>query len=431
MTRTPSNEALLAAAREHVVRGITSTELTVDSASGGAIVDLEGRTLVDFASGIGALNLGHGDEAVVEAIHRQTDRYLHQCAIVALYEPYVDLCRRLGELSPAPGDQRTLLVNSGSEAVENAVKAARAATGRRGVVVLERAFHGRTMLGLAMAGKVSPYKRGLGPFVPEVYHAPAPYPYRGVSTEQALAGLRRLFEAEVDPSEVACLMVEPVQGEGGIIPLPDEFLRALGAICREKGIVFAVDEIQCGLRRTGPVWAVESSGAEVDILVSGKSLGGGLPVAAVTGRAEVMDSVGQGGYGGTFGGNPVSCAAALALLDRLQEPDLDARIERLVETLWGRLGALAERHPQIGEVRGRGAMIGIELVADPQTREPAPDLVEEVVRQSRRNGVITLPAGFYRNVIRLLPPLNLSAEDCERGLTAFEAAVDRVLGGSP
>jgi 4-aminobutyrate aminotransferase len=423
-----TSSELIAAAREHVTAGITSTELSVSASSGGVIVDADGRRLIDFAAGIGSLNLGHSAPAVIEAIHAQVDRYLHQCAIVALYEPYVELCRRLGEIAPSSGPQRTLLVNSGSEAVDNAVKAARAATGRRGVVVLERGFHGRTMLGLGMAGRVVPFRKGLGPFVPEIYHAPAPYAYRGFGEEEALAGLRRLFEAEVDPSEVACLFLEPVQGEGGIIPLPDGYTREVGALCRELGILLVADEIQCGLRRTGPMWGIEHSGVEFDLMVSGKSLGGGLPLSALTGREEVMNAVGKGGYGGTFGGNPVSCAAALALLDGLEDPALEGQIEALVAKLRGRLDGLPERYPQVGEVRGRGAMLGIEMVVDPETRTPAPDLADRVVAEGRANGVVTLTAGFHRNVIRLLPPLTLGEAECEAGLRALEAALDTVLG---
>ncbi|MDX6504912.1 MAG: 4-aminobutyrate aminotransferase / (S)-3-amino-2-methylpropionate transaminase / 5-aminovalerate, partial [Gaiellaceae bacterium] len=277
----------VAAARErYVARGISTSPLVVTRAEGARLWDAEGREYLDFAGGIGCQNLGHGLPAVVAAIHEQVDRFLHQCFMVGMYEPYVEVCRRLAELSPCRGDeQKSLLVNSGAEAVENAVKVARAATGRPGVIVFDRAFHGRTSLTLAMTSKVVPYKLGFGPFTPEVYRAPAPYPLRGVSTEDALHGLELLFKQDVAPSSVACIVVEPVQGEGGFLVMPPEFLDALREVCDRHGIVLVADEVQSGVGRTGTVWAVEHHGVEPDLLVSGKSLGGGLPLAAVTGRA--------------------------------------------------------------------------------------------------------------------------------------------------
>ena len=312
-------------------------------AEGARITDVDGRTFVDFAGGIGCQNTGHRHPAVVDAIRDQLDRYLHQCFIVGTYEPYVDVCRRLAELSPCgDGEQRSLLVNSGAEAVENAVKIARAATGRPAVVVFDGAFHGRTLLAMTMTSKVKPYKAGFGPFAPEVYRAPAPYPYHGISSDDAIAALEHLFKADVDPSTVACVVLEPVQGEGGFVTMPPDYPARLQELCRAHGILYVDDEVQSGVGRTGTMWAIEQyEGAEPDLLVSGKSIGGGLPLAGVTGRAEVMDAAPPGGLGGTFGGNPLSCAAALAVLDTVSDPEFLAAARDLGEHAARRLDALA------------------------------------------------------------------------------------------
>src|SRR5437762_5005886 len=282
--------------------------------------------------------------------------------MVGMYEPYVEVCRRLDDLWPGHTETKSVLVNSGAEAVENAVKIARTATGRPGVVVFDRAFHGRTNLTMAMTSKLV-YKQGFGPLAPEVYRAPAPYAYRGVSTEDALRGLELLFKQDVDPQSVACLVLETVQGEGGFIPMPTEFIGALKDLCEQNGILYVADEVQSGCGRTGPVWAIEHFGVEPDLLVSGKTLGGGLPLAAVTGKAGLMDSVEPGGLGGTFSGNPVSCAAACAVLDALAEPSFRERAEEVGRIVRGRLDDLAARHEAIGEVRGLGSMLAIELEA--------------------------------------------------------------------
>ena len=310
----------------------------------------DGNTYIDFAGGLGCQNTGHRLPAAVAAIHEQVDRYLHQCFMVGMYEPYLDVCRRLAELSPCRGDeQKSLLLNSGAEAVENAVKIARAATGRPAVVVFDHAFHGRTLLTMTMTSKVV-YKRGFGPFAPEVYRAPGPYPYRGVSTDDAIAGLEALFKSEVDPQEVACVVLEPVQGEGGFIPMPHDFPARLREVCDRYGILYVDDEVQSGVGRTGPMWAIEHYGVEPDLLVSGKSLGGGLPLAGVTGRGEVMDAVGPGGLGGTFGGNPVACAAAVAVLDEVASETFQRRARELGEFI--RDGP--RRNRPAGGLRGRG-----------------------------------------------------------------------------
>src|SRR4051794_19616614 len=309
-----SAERVLAARERFVPRGVATTDLVVARAWGARLWDADGNEYIDFAGGIACQNLGHGAASVTRAIHEQVDRYLHQCFMVGIYEPYVALAERLDDVWPGTRATKSILLNSGAEGVENAVKIARAATGRDSVVVFDRAFHGRTNLTMAMTSKLV-YKQGFGPLATDVHRAPAPYPYRGVSTTDALHGLELLFKQDVDPREVACIVIEPVQGEGGFIPMPPEFLHALKDLCDRHGILYVDDEVQAGCGRTGPVWAIEHTGIEPDLLVSGKTLGGGLPLAGVTGRAELMDAVHPGGLGGTFGSNPVACAAALAVLE--------------------------------------------------------------------------------------------------------------------
>jgi 4-aminobutyrate aminotransferase len=399
-----------------VPRGIATTDFVVARAEGATLWDADGNELLDFAGGIACQNLGHNPEAVVRAVHEQVDRYLHQCFMVGMYEPYVEVARRFDELWPGDSETKTLLVNSGAEAVENAVKIARAATRRPGVVVFDRAFHGRTNLTMAMTSKLV-YKQGFGPLAPEVYRAAAPYPYRGVTVEDAVAGLELLFKQDVDPAAVACVVLETVQGEGGFIPMPTEFLRALKELCERHGILYVADEVQSGCGRTGPVWAIEHSGVEPDLLVSGKTLGGGLPLAAVTGKAELMDAPHPGGLGGTFGGNPVSCAAACVVLDQLAEPAFRERADEIARLLRTRLDELASRHQEIGEVRGLGPMLALELA------ERSADRAREITVAARKHGLLLLSCGLYGNVIRLLPPLTATDDELERGLAIVEASL--------
>jgi 4-aminobutyrate aminotransferase len=423
----PYSPADVRAARErYVSRAVATPPLVVVGAQGARIEGDDGRTYIDFAGGIGCQNLGHGPSDVVRAIHDQVDRYLHQCFMVGSYEPYVEVCRRLAELYPGSGGPyKSVLLNSGAEAVENAVKIARAATGRPAVVAFDRAFHGRTLLTMSMTSKVAPYKRGFGPFAPEVYRAPAPYELRGVGTDAALAGLEHLFKSDVDPETVACVVLEPVQGEGGFIPMPADFPRRLKELCARHGILYVDDEVQAGVGRTGPVWAIEHYGVEPDLLVSGKSLGGGLPLAAVTGRAELMDAVGPGGLGGTFGGNPVACAAAAAVLDAVATPDFLASAEALAGTLRSRLEALAGELPFIADVRGLGPMLAVELVGD-DGLAPAPERAAAAVAAARERGLLLLTCGLHGNVIRLLPPVTIGREELAEGLDALEGALRAV-----
>jgi 4-aminobutyrate aminotransferase len=412
-------------ARERfVARGVSTPRLVVARAAGAHVEDVDGRTYLDFAGGIACQNAGHGYEPVVAAIHEQVDRYLHQCFMVGTYEPYVEVCRRLAELSPCAGangagaQQKSILVNSGAEAIENAVKIARAATGRPAVVAFEGGFHGRTLLTMTMTSKVRPYKAGFGPFAPEVYHAAAPYPYRGVSSDDAIRGLERLFKTQVDAESVACVVLEPVQGEGGFVAMPPDFPARLAELCARHGILYVDDEVQSGIGRTGPMWAIEHyEGVAPDLLVSGKSLGGGLPLAAVTGRAELMDAPGPGALGGTFGGNPVACAAAAVVLDTAAQPEFRARAERLGQRLRARLDELAGRHDSVGEVRGLGPMLALEL------REQGPELAGATSAAAFERGLLLLTCGIYGNVIRLLPPLTIADDELEQGLELLEEAL--------
>jgi 4-aminobutyrate aminotransferase / (S)-3-amino-2-methylpropionate transaminase / 5-aminovalerate transaminase len=419
-----ATDRVLAARERYVAAGVATPELVVDRAVGAHVWDVDGREYIDFAGGLGCQNTGHGLPTAVAAIHEQVDRYLHQCFMVGMYEPYVEVCRRLAELSPCRGDeQKSLLVNSGAEAIENAVKIARVATGRPAVVVFDRAFHGRTLLSMTMTSKVVPYKRGFGPFAPEVYRAPAPYPYRGVTSDDAIHGLESLFKGDVDPRSVACVVLEPVQGEGGFIPMPEDFPRRLKELCDRHGILYVDDEVQSGIGRTGPVWAIERYGVEPDLLVSGKSLGGGLPLAAVTGPAEIVDSVAAGGLGGTFGGNPVACAAALAVLDEVATEGFRLRAEMIGERLRGALDGVAGRVEAVGDVRGLGPMLALELVESQETKEPAATLATRTTAAARDRGLILLSCGLYGNVIRILVPLVISDEDLDRGLEILEEAL--------
>ena len=419
-----ASERVNADRARYVARGVSTPRLVVARAEGARVEDVDGRAYLDFAGGIACQNTGHGYAPVVAAIHEQVDRFLHQCFMVGSYEPYVETCRRLADLSPCAGpDQKSILLNSGAEAIENAVKIARAATGRPAVVVFENGFHGRTLLTLTMTSKVRPYKAGFGPFAPEVYRAPAPYPYRGVSSNDAIAGLERLFKSEVDAESVACVVLEPVQGEGGFIPMPPDYPARLAELCARHGILYVDDEIQSGVGRTGRLWAIEHyEGVQPDLLVSGKSLGGGLPLAAVTGRAELVDAPGPGALGGTFGGNPVACAAAVAVLDAVSEPGFRARAEELGTTLRARLDELAARRESVGEVRGLGPMLALEL------REPSPELAQATTAAAFERGLLLLACGLYGNVLRLLPPLNVSDEELADGLAILEESLG-VAGG--
>jgi len=415
--------ALMAERERWVSKSVATSPVFVERAHGARLTDVDGREYVDFVGGIGTLNGGHTPEAVVRAIQAQAERYLHTCYSIAQYEPYIEVVKRLCQAHPGAGPYKGLLVNSGAEAVENAVKIARYATGRQAIVCFDQAFHGRTLMTMTLTAKPMPYKKGFGPFAPEVYRAPGPYPYRGVSGADAIAGVRKLFKSQIDPSSVAAVIYEPVQGEGGFLPAPQGFPQELSAICREHGIVYIDDEVQAGMCRTGPAAALEHYGVEPDLCVWGKSMGGGMPIAGVTGRADLLDAVHTGGLGGTFSGNPLSCVAALHALDEALDPAFQEHARAMGETLRARLDDLAGRIDAIGEVRGLGAMLAIELVEDRETKAPAAAMAGRVVELARERGLLLMGAGIYSNCIRILVPLVATEADLDEGFEILEGAL--------
>jgi 4-aminobutyrate aminotransferase/(S)-3-amino-2-methylpropionate transaminase len=416
-----ATEKVLDARERYVAAGVSTPPLVVARAEGARIEDVDGKTYIDFAGGLGCQNTGHGFAAA--AIHEQVDRYLHQCFMVGMYESYVEVCKLLDEAWPGDRETKSLLLNSGAEAVENAVKIARTATGRPAVIVFDHAFHGRTSLTMAMTAKVVPYKQGFGPFPSEIYRAPAPYPYRGVSSDDAIRGLELLLKQDVDPASVACTVLEPVQGEGGFVEMPDDFPRRLKEICETHGILYVDDEVQAGVGRTGPVWAIEHYGVEPDLIVSGKSLGGGLPLAGVTGATALIDSVPPGGLGGTFGGNPLACVAAAEVVREVKSDSFRKRADELGARIRARLELLAARKAAVGEVRGLGPMLALELT------EPTPDLAKAVTSAARDRGLVLLSCGIYGNVIRILVPLTIDDALLERGLDLLEESLGDARAG--
>jgi 4-aminobutyrate aminotransferase len=417
-----SSEALRVKRDRYVARGVSIAPIFAARAHGARLVDADGRDYIDFAGGIGVLNLGHTPDAVVEAIQQQAADLIHACFPVAAYEPYLEVCRMLSELAPGTHAKKAVLINSGAEAVENAVKIARYHTGRPAVITFDRGFHGRTLLAMSLTSKLV-YKRGMGPFAPEIYRAPAPYPYRGISTEDALDALDWMFKATVDPASVACVILEPIQGEGGFTVMPADFIQGLKARCEEHGILYIDDEVQAGMGRTGTLWGIEHSGVVPDIVTVGKSLASGMPLAGVIGSTEVMDSVHPGGLGSTYGGNPVACAAAVESLKAISDPQFLARAVEVGERIHGRLNEMASRHSAIGEVRGIGPMAAIELVKDAETREPAAGIAAAAVAAALDRGLIILKTGIYDNVIRILVPISAPDEDLAAGLDRLEESL--------
>jgi 4-aminobutyrate aminotransferase/(S)-3-amino-2-methylpropionate transaminase len=424
------NERLYERRREAVPQGIAnSLAIFCERAKGAEIWDVEGRRYVDFASGISVLNTGHLHPRVQAAAEEQLRRVSHACFQVTPYEGYVALAERLNALVPGPSPKRTLLLTTGAEAVENAVKIARAWTKRSAVIAFAGGFHGRTLLALALTGKVAPYKSGFGPFPGECYHAPFPCEYLGVSVEDSLRALRALFQSDVEPSRVAAMIVEPVLGEGGFYVAPPPFLRALRDLCDEHGIALVVDEIQTGFGRTGRMFAMEHSGIEPDLVTMAKSLAGGFPLSAVTGKAEIMDAPHPGGLGGTYAGSPIACAAALAVLDVIDEEKLLDRAQAIGERIEDRVGRLArERFACIGDLRRLGAMVAMELVRDRETREPDAELTRALVQRAAARGLVILACGMRGNVIRFLVPLTASDAIVDEGLDLLEACLGDLVG---
>jgi len=423
----PTNADLSRRRAAAIPRGVgNSLQVYADRASNAEIWDVEGRRYIDFASGIAVLNTGHLHTKVQAAVTAQMARLSHACFQVTPYESYVALAERLNDLVPGTTPKKTIFLTTGAEAVENAIKIARHHTQRSAVIAFSGAFHGRTLACMTLTGKVQPYKAGFGPMLPEVYHAPFPIEYHGISTAQSLAALEQLFKSDIDPSRVAAIIVEPVQGEGGFYVAPPEFLRALRSICDTHGIVFIVDEIQSGFARTSRMFAIEHSGVEPDLVTLAKSLAGGVPLAAVTGKAAIMDSPPPGGLGGTYAGSPLGCASGLAVLEIIESEQLCARAMRVGAAVRSRLTDLQSRWSCIGDVRGLGAMIAMELVKDRRADAPDAELTKALVQAAGRRGLVLLSCGVYSNVIRFLMPLTIPDAELAEGLAILEAALEDV-----
>jgi len=408
----------------YIPRGITSAHpITAARARGSELWDVDGRRYVDFAGGIGVMNVGHAHPRVMKAVEEQLQNATHTSFQVVQYESYLRLAERLCEVAPIEGERKAIFFSTGAEAIENAVKIARAATGREAVISFRGAFHGRTLLALSLTGSVQPYKQSFGPYAAEVYQTPFPYSYRGWTAEAALADLDSLLESEVGPKRVAAIVIEPVLGEGGFVPAPFEFMKGLRELCDRHGILLIADEIQTGFGRTGKFFAVEHSGVRPDLMTVAKSLAAGFPLSGVVGRAEVMDAPDPGGLGGTYGGNPVACAAALAVMDVMRDERLPERAARIGSVVEERMRTWAQDHEIIGDVRALGAMVGMELVRDRKTKEPADKETAKVLATAREKGLILLRCGVHHNVVRTLMPLTIPDEQLEEGLDILGASL--------
>ena len=426
----PQSQALLARRQQAVPRGLaTSVPVVVASARGATLTDVDGNVYLDFAGGVGCLNVGSAHPEVVEAIRAQTERFIHTAAALAMYEEYVRVAEELVRISPVSGSKRALLVNSGSEAIENAVKIARRYTDRPAIVSFRTAFHGRTLLAMSLSANAN-QKRGFGPFAPEIYRADYPYPYRSAHDgddacgEAAFAEFVKTVDDEIGPSQIAAVLIELVQGEGGFIVPPANFVRAIRDYCTRHDIMLAVDEIQTGLCRTGRMFACGHFGLEPDLVAVGKSLAAGLPLAAVVGRAEVMDAAEVGGLGGTYMGNPVACAAALRVMELLEREKYAEKAQRIGATLLGRFRAFRDKYAVVGDVRGLGAMMALELVKNRTTKVPATETAAEIQRYCYTHGLVIARAGIRQNVVRFLGPLVLTDEELDEGLDILEKAID-------
>jgi 4-aminobutyrate aminotransferase/(S)-3-amino-2-methylpropionate transaminase len=427
----PNSRALVARREAATPRGSAkATTVAIERAQGAVLTDVDGNTLLDLAGGIGALAVGHCPPNVVQALKDQAEKLIHFCAIVGTYEPYVRVAELLNEVTPGDFPKKTILLNSGAEANETAVKIARAYTGRPALIVFEGAYHGRTNLTLAMTSKYGLFKKSFGPFAPEVYRLPFPYVYRRPSfmtedeyVEECIQRLDHALIAQVDPEAVAAIVIEPVQGEGGFIPTPPRFLERIREICTQYGIVMVADEVQCGFGRTGRMFAVEHYGIVPDLVVTAKSLAAGMPLAAVTGKAEMMDGPHPGGLGGTYSGNPLACVAAIEAIQMIRDPAFLRRAEDVGDRLHGHLLELKEEVEMIGDVRGLGPMLLAEFVLDRETKAPATAYTLPVVQEAMRRGVITMRAGLYTNGLRFLPPLNITDDQLDEGFAVVAEAI--------
>ena len=427
MSKSSDLKARQAAA---VPTGVGTKGIFVAKAENSELWDVDGRRFIDFAAGIAVVNTGHRHPRIMQAVAKQGELFAHTCFHVASYESYISLAERLNRLSPGDFAKKTIFLNSGAEAIENAIKIARIHTRRSAVIAFAGGFHGRTLLAMGLTGKVAPYKKGFGPFPADIFHADFPNAYHGVSTVDALASLDQLFHADVDPKAVAAIIIEPVQGEGGFNVAPHDFLHAIRKLCDEHGIVMIADEVQTGVARTGKMFCVEHAGVVPDLITVAKGLGGGFPLSGVIGRASIMDSAHAGGLGGTYGGNPISLAAAHAVLDVIESEGLYARAAKVGATMRARLERLATDVPAIGDVRGVGAMVAFELVTDRQTREPDAKLTSAIVAEAEKRGLILLSCGTAANVVRLLSPLTIQDNILEEGLNILAEAVYAATGRS-
>jgi len=425
----PRSQAIVERLDRVVAKPLALTfPIVAAEARGATITDVDGNTFIDFTGGVGCLNVGHSHPQVVAAAQEQLERFSHTDFTIVPYEVYVTLSERLLAAAPFTGPAKAAFFNAGAEAVENAVKFARAYTGRPAVIAFDGGFHGRTLLSLSLTSKTHPYKAGLGPFAPEVYRVPFPHEYRGISSADALAALERAFLTHVAADSVAAIVIEPVQGEGGFVVAPRDFLQGVRRIADENGIVLVVDEVQTGFARTGTFFAIEQFGVEPDLITVAKSIAMGLPLSAVLGKAEIMDAPAANAVGGTYVGNPVAQAAALAVLDVIEEEGLCDRSVAIGETIRARMRSWQDRWPEVGDVRGLGAMTALELVADPETKDPAPDVASRVVEEAARRGLLMIKSGMYGNCIRVLVPLVVSDAELDEGLDVWAESLEAVLG---
>ncbi|MEE9326964.1 MAG: 4-aminobutyrate--2-oxoglutarate transaminase [Cocleimonas sp.] len=412
---------LIARREAAVTAGVAHVHpIFAERAENAEIWDVDGKRFIDFSSGIGVVNTGHLHPKVKAAVTAQLEKFSHTCFHVAMYEGYVELAERLNRLAPGDTRKKTLLINSGAEAVENAIKIARKFTGHTGIIAFNGGFHGRTLLTMSLTGRVVPYKAGFGPFAPEIFHAPFPNELHGISVQDALKGLEQLFKSDIEKERVAAFIIEPVQGEGGFYPVPTEFMQALREIADENGIVIIADEIQCGFARTGKMFAIEHTGVEPDLVVMAKGLAGGFPISALVGKAEIMDAAPVASLGGTYGGNPIACAAANAVLDVMEEENLPARATEMGEYMKQRLNEMAKKYNFIVDVRGIGCLVAIELCEDGNLQDPAPEKTAVLQACARDKGLLLLSCGPNGNVIRFLPPLTIEQEILDEGLDILE-----------
>jgi 4-aminobutyrate aminotransferase/4-aminobutyrate aminotransferase/(S)-3-amino-2-methylpropionate transaminase len=426
-----TNSALMARRAAALPRGVGQAHpLFASKALNAEIWDVEGRRYIDFVAGIAVVNTGHCHPKVIAAAQEQIPHFSHTCFQVVAYDGYLTLAERLSALAPGDAPKKTFFVSTGAEAVENAVKIARAFTGRPGVIAFNGAFHGRTLLTLGLTGKIDPYKLGVGPFPAEIYHAPYPCELHGTSVDDAIHGIELLFKNDIEPKRVAAFIVEPVQGEGGYYPAPAEFMQRLRALADKHGILLIADEIQSGVGRTGKMFAMEHSNVVPDLITMAKGLGGGFPIAAVVGRADIMDALNPGGLGSTYAGAPMACAAALAVLDVVESENLCQRAADIGEHMQARLREVAAKQKSIGDVRGLGAMVAVEFFHDGDHARPAPELVKAIIAEALKRGLLLLSCGSYGNVLRLMVPLTIEQNVLDEGLDILAAAIDAVIASA-